>query len=86
VYTVAFEAQAHLGERLRVLRAIETINSAEILDNNELRYITDPGNREIVVVVVDRTTGEVLRRLPVTRVLQLMAGLASGSATPRRPG
>ena len=60
-----------------IVAAVSALNQAELLgSNNELAFSMDPQTRRPVVLIVDKTTREVVRQVPPDYVLQAAAGLA----------
>lgn len=59
----------------QVREASGQINAALRHLSVELRYGMDEATRKLVVQIVDRTTGEVLRQIPPEEVLAIARGL-----------
>ena len=59
-----------------VVAAVSALNQAELLgNNNELTFTMDSETRRPVILIVDKTTKEVLRQVPPDYVLQAAASL-----------
>jgi uncharacterized FlaG/YvyC family protein len=76
----AVEAHAPSSEQMAANRglvaAVAALNEAEMLgDNNELTFSMDSQTRQPVILIVDKTTKEVLRQVPPDSVLQAAANL-----------
>jgi flagellar protein FlaG len=68
-------ARTSAVEQAQVREASRQINAALRHLAVELRYGMDEATRKLVVQIVDRTTGEVLRQIPPEEVLAIARGL-----------
>ena len=59
-----------------IVAAVSALNQSELLGgNNELTFSMDPQTRQPIVLIVDKTTKEVLRQVPPDYVLQAASSL-----------
>lgn len=56
-------------------KALDRLNNTARAFNTNLHFSTDEETGAIVVKVIDTTTGEIIRRIPPTRVLEVSASV-----------
>jgi len=60
------------SQNRQVVQAVKALNKSEMFgQDNGLDFQTDPVTKQLVVRVVNRTTGEVVSQIPPEYVLQL---------------
>jgi uncharacterized FlaG/YvyC family protein len=68
------------SQNRQVVQAVKALNKSEMFgEDNGLDFQTDPVSRQLVVKVVNRTTGEVISQIPPEYVLRLADDLKQKS-------
>jgi flagellar protein FlaG len=68
------------AQQRELITAVKAVNASELMDQqSELTFVVDRKTKQMVMRIVDRETGEVLRQLPPESVLRMAAELKGRS-------
>jgi flagellar protein FlaG len=79
VFDTSAVQPGHLGDPQKhreLIQAVRSVNSADLLGGNELRFALDQETQRAVIKILNRETQEIVEQIPAERVLQLAKSLS----------
>lgn len=73
--SLGFHAADRAGDREQIDRIVSQLNDMLSAVNNRIRFSVSDAGGPVQVVVVDRDTGEVVKKIPTDRAIQAGANL-----------